>query len=164
MPVGVGDVPPSRVYVDGMNWGYKAARTKLDKSGTLIIAKRGFLCRSAHEANLSKADKVDRVAPGDVIHLYYSGGGKVHELGAYEVIGPEQHPKPGLFGERVEGTALYRVLDPAFIREIDKDGAYEPDAKLGQFTGWIVEKRGKARPYEPKAFPGQSTLVPLGEP
>jgi len=115
--------------------------------------------RALFHLSSSKADKVDRVAFGDVVHLYYTGIRKSQGLGAFTVIERARHPKVALFGENVEGTALYRVLDPTFIREIDKDGAYQPDPRLGQFTGWIVETCGKARPYDPKAFPGQSTLV-----
>ena len=145
-----------------MEWGYKATRSKLDSAGTLLLAMRGFLCRSAHEQNLSAADNVSRVALGDTIQFYYvARDRKVHEFGAYTIIEPHMHSRPELFGARVEETALYRVEEASFIREIDKVNAYLPDPVLGQFTGWIIRKSAKARPYDRAAFPGQGTLVVL---
>lgn len=150
------------VYARAMEWGYKATRSKLDGPGTLLLAKRGFLCRSAYEQNLSWADNVQRVAIGHTIHFYYARrDGRVQELGAFTVIEPNEHPSPALFGARVDGSALHRVADPSFIRTIDKDGAYAPDPKLGAFTGWVLRAGGRAMAYDRGAFPGQSTLVSL---
>jgi hypothetical protein len=127
--------------------------------GTLLLAKRGFMCRSAYEQNLSWADNVQRVAIGHTIHFYYARrDGHVQELGAFTVIEPHEHPSPALFGARVDGSALHRAADPSFIRRIDKDGAYAPDPKLGAFTGWVLRESGKARAYDRGRSPVRARL------
>ncbi len=143
-------------------WGYKAASTKLDKPGTLLLLERGFLCRSAHDDVGNAAANVSSVQLGDVIHCYYSRAGKHDSMGAFQVVEKAEAPKifPHL-ASQVPGTALYAAADPSFIRELDPLGAYAPDSTLGVFTGWAVKRVGRARPYEAKAFPGQGTLVRL---
>ena len=147
-----------------MEWAYKATQTKLDGPATLLLAKRGFLCCSAFEPNLSWADNVRSVAIGDVIHFYYvPRQAKAKTFGAFEVIEAANHLNSSVFGERVPDTALYRLADAAFIREIDTAGAYTCDPKLGAYTGWVLSARGPARGYDRNFFPAHATLVPLDD-
>ncbi len=145
-------------------WGYKATSSMLDHTGTMILAKRGVICRSAYEENGSKADKVSQVEVGDHIHLYYSGKKGVTGLGLHEVTEPSGHMNPGAFGDRVEGTALFRLRDTSLISTIDHRGALGADPTLGVFTCWVIRRVGKARPYKAGAFPGMHTLVLLDPP
>lgn len=144
-----------------MRWLYKAAQSKLDYPGTLLLADRGFLCRSAHEAkDLTRADNVRKVKLGDELHVYYSGRGKVRDIGAFDVIEPKDHPTPSVFGEIVPDTALHVVEKPEFLTAIDTAGEYAPDPIVHKYTGWILRRRGRPLPYAASFFPGQMTLVP----
>lgn len=143
-------------------WLYKVTKSRLDAPGVIVLAdKRGFFCRSAYEEKTRGwADNVQHVAISDVINFYYvHRTDKVSELGAFEVIPRERHPKPERFGERVDGSALYVVDDDAFLRQIDTQEAYRPDPVVGKFTGWLLHRVGKAPKYDPKMFPGMGTLV-----
>ena len=145
-----------------MEWAYKSTVKNVDRAGTVMLANRGLLCRAAHEKTGQMGEPSKAVAIGDVIHMYYTGvPGKTPEIGAFEVITKEKHPKPELFGDRVPETAIYAVADENLILEVDNQGRYEQDWTLDQYTGWIIKKIGPARPYDAKMFRGQSTLVRL---
>ena len=108
------------------------------------------------------ADHVRNIAFGDVVNVYFIDKG-TPEVGAYEIVRREEHPRAEAFRpEPVPGTALYAVGDPSLVTDIDTGGAFEPDAELGLFTGWLIKRHGRAIPYDAKAFRGQSTLVRLG--
>jgi hypothetical protein len=144
------------------DWGYKANGKKLDKHGTLLLLERGFLCRSAHDDSGNAAANVSDVQLGDVVHCYYSHAGKHDSLGAFQVVEKAEAPRvAGRLASQFPGTVLYEASDPSFIQELDPKGGYAPDSNLGVFMGWAVKRVGHARPYDPKAFPGQRTLVRL---
>ncbi len=90
-----------------MDWVYKATTAKIDCSRTAMLADvRGFLCRSAYLENGTWVSNVREVAAGDILHFYcIPDGRRVGELGSFEMIGPEAHPQPECFGDRVDGTA-----------------------------------------------------------
>lgn len=145
-----------------MEWAYKSTVKNVDRAGTVMLANRGLLCRAAHEKTGQLGEPSKAVALGDVIHMYYTGvPGKTPEIGSFEVIAKEQHPKPQVFGDRVPETALYTVKDDSIILEVDNQGRYEEDWVLNQYTAWVIRKLGPARPYDAKMFRGQSTLVRL---
>lgn len=145
-----------------MEWAYKATVKSVDRAGTVMLANRGLLCRAAHEKTGQMGELSKTVALGDVIHMYYTGvPGKTPEIGSFEVISKEKHPKPEVFGDIVPETCLYTVKDDSLILEVDTQGRYEEDWVLNQYTGWIIRKVGAARPYDAKMFRGQSTLVRL---
>jgi hypothetical protein len=143
-----------------MQWVYKATNKKVDSGATLILVdRRGFLCRSAYQDNRAWASNVRDVKAGHVIHVYYMRHGKTPgELGSFEVIEPTAHVRPELFGDRVEGTALYAVTDPQFIQHLVGLGGYAPDPVLGRFTGWPVRGVSRSPSYDPKMFTARATL------
>jgi len=145
-------------------WFYKATNKKLDYVGTLLLAERGFLCRSAYTNVDHWVANVQSVAFGDVIHFYFIGR-KPTPLGAFEVIRrnafkiakstPTQHDFTG----PVSGCALYEVVDPSFIAKLDPAGGYKPDHKLGKYTGWLLRKLGPAAPAPAKFLAETPTLM-----
>ena len=145
-----------------MEWVYKAAETKLDYTGTTLLANLDrFLCRSTYNAKQQKsAGNVQSVRIGDTIHFYFSRKGKdFAAIGSFEVIEPNAgHPHADAFGDRIGETALFEVKDPAFIKRHDPQGAYEVDPVLGVYTGWALRKIGSPPTYRAKMFPGQVTL------
>lgn len=146
-------------------WFYKATNKKLDHVGTLLLAERGFLCRSAYTDASRWVANVQSVAFGDVIHFYFVGGKQPKPLGAFEVIRREDFkttkptPKQSDFAGPVPGTALYEVVDPSFITKLDPDGGYQPDRKLGKLTGWLLRRSGPAAPAPPTFLAQTPTLV-----
>ena len=145
-----------------MEWAYKATVKQVDRAGTVMLANRGLLCRPVHEKTGVISDVSRAVAIGDVIHMYYTGvPGKTPEIGSFEVITKDKHPKPEVFGDLFPETSLYAVLDESLIREVDIQGRYEEDRVLNQYTGWIIRKLGPAKPFDAKVFRGQSVLVRL---
>jgi hypothetical protein len=146
-------------------WFYKATNAKLDYVGTLLLAERGFLCRSAYTSVDHWAANVQGVSFGDVIHFYFRGQ-KAHPLGAFEIIRREDfkiaksQPTADDFAGPVPGCALYEVIDPTFIAKLDPDGDYEPDHKLGRYTGWLLRKAGPAAAAPSKFLKEMSPLVP----
>ena len=147
-----------------MEWVYKANESKIDHVSTLILAdRRGFLCRSAYLENGAWVSNVREVKTGDVLHFYYARSGKpAHEFGSFEVILPDVHPRPEVFGDRVEETALYRVKDPGFAEMLTTldGGGYLRDPVLRDFTGWPFRKVGRAPKYDPRMFTARATLQP----
>ena len=134
-------------------WLYKATNAVLNRARTKALARRGFLCRSAYNVNGHWIANVRAVKAGDIIHFYFREGQELVGLGAYEVVlaprfearngGP---PGSNFQGPVPETGALYEVVDATFIQDIDKEGAYKPDRKLGRFTGWLIECVGDAAP------------------
>jgi len=145
-------------------WFYKATNTKLDHHGTLLLANRGFLCRSAYTKSKRWVANVQSVSFGDVLHFYFIGR-KPHPIAAYEIIRREDFkidkPTPAAddFDGPVDGCALYEVLDPSFIAKLDPEGAYKPDPKLAKYTGWLLRKTGPAAPAPEKFLAEMPTLV-----
>jgi hypothetical protein len=146
-------------------WFYKARNTKLDHVGTLLLANRGFLARSAHTSTGGWVPNVQSVGFGDVIHFYFIGRRGPAPLGAFEVIKREDFqtakstPTADDFSGPVPGSAIYEVVDPSFITKLDPDGAYQPDPKLGKFTGWLIRKIGPAAAAPPKFMSERGTLL-----
>ncbi len=142
-----------------MEWFYKATNASLDVEGTLELAERyRFLCRSARNVKGHWSSNVRKVRLGDTLHVYYSADGRPKALGAFEVIGREQHPTPDVFGHVVPESALFTVERPAFLAEVDPDGVYQPDRWLGRFTGWLVRRTGDAREATANFLSGRATL------
>lgn len=145
-----------------MAWVYKANEKKTDFPATLMLAKKGFLCRSAFNDDGARAALVDGVAVGDTLHFYFKDKKRgPRTIGSFEVIDAASHPKPQLFGAPVAQTALVEVVDPTFVSLLAGLGDYQPDKTLGVFTGWLLKPSTLATPpYDPKMFPGMATLRP----
>ena len=145
-------------------WFYKATNAKVDHIGTLRLTNRGFLCRSAYTKALAWAANVRGVEFGDLIHFYFIGR-KPMALGCFEVIRREEFqidkpvPAQNDFAGPVPECALYEVVDPTFIQELDPDGGYEPDPVGGRYTGWLLRKHGPAASAPQKFLSETSTLV-----
>jgi hypothetical protein len=145
-------------------WFYKATNAKLDHHGTLTLANRGFLCRSAYTREQAWVENVQAVSFGDVIHFHFIDRGP-RPVGAFEVIRREafkiakDKPTADDFTGPVPGCALYEVIDPSFIVKLDPRGGYKPDPKLQKYTGWLLHKVGPAAPAPAKFLAEQATLV-----
>jgi hypothetical protein len=146
-------------------WFYKATNAKLDHHGTLMLANRGFLCRSAYTKRTTWVANVQSVLFGDVVNFYFIGR-KPHPIGAFEIIRREEFkidkPTPTAedFDGPVPGCALYEVADPSFISVMDPASRYKPDPKLERFTGWLLRRRpGPPAPAPTKFLSEQPTLV-----
>jgi hypothetical protein len=145
------------------DWFYKATNSKLDKVGTLLLARRGFLCRSAYSRKKAWVANVRRVLFDDVIHFYFIAR-KPAPIGAFRVVDLERFAPTGPaplntdFGNAVPGSALYEVRHPKFIADLDPDGEYSPDPKLGAFTGWLIERVGPATAAPPSFLKDRATL------
>jgi hypothetical protein len=131
-----------------------------------MLANRGFLCRSAHNPDGRKVQNAWNVAIGDVVHFYFKElRGKPRVVGSFEIVDAKGHRYEVSIGSQVVGAALYNIDDPTFITEVDKDGAYEPDSKLGKYTGWLLSKSiGNTPPYKEEMFGRQQTLAPYPRP
>jgi len=58
-------------------WFYKTTPTKVSLAETRDLAvKDPFICRSAFEANRSRADNTQHVEFRDIIHVYFTGEGE----------------------------------------------------------------------------------------
>jgi hypothetical protein len=126
-------------------WYYKANTTMLDFAGTILFAENGFICRSVYEMNKAKpalAKQVQHVQVGDAINFYYSKEGKLCPIGKFVIITPKEHPRSNIFGNQVDGTALFTVNDEKFIKQFDHNGIYKKDITLNKFTGWLISKAG----------------------
>ena len=160
-------------------WVYKATKAKIDYLDTQFLAcERHFLCRSAIESNGSHADLVDQVELGDILHFYYShGGSKVTSFGSFRVIDGASYTTK--FGDRIEGTALFRVREDAenaalielLTKEHTKDPSkgYQRDPEHECFTGWVIKRlpgtEMKPPTFTQKLFPGaQTSLWPYPSP
>ena len=145
-------------------WFYKATNARLDNHGTLLLTNRGFLCRSAYTVKKTWVANVRSVAFGDVLHFYFIGR-RAKPLGGFEVIRREEFkitkskPTANDFVGPVPECALYEVVDPSFITELDPDGAYKPDPKLERYTGWLLRNVGPAAPAPQKFLSETPTLV-----
>ena len=136
-----------------------------------MVANRGFICRAAHTKAGDVAPNVTKVAAGDRIHFYFTQPGKkARDIGSYEVISPEEHPKPEVFGEPVAESALHSIEDAEFADFLagfrGKDGkpGYEQDTMVDKYVGWPVRKVGAPPPFDPKWFSGMISLRPLPTP
>jgi hypothetical protein len=145
-------------------WFYNATNAKLDHFGTLLLASRGFLCRSAYTSGKTWTANMQSVTFGDVINFYFVGR-KPSPFGAFEVIRREDFkiakptPTADDFAGPVPGCALYEVSDPSFIENLAPDGEYAPDPGLGKYTGWLIRKIGPAAPAPYKFLKETPTLV-----
>jgi len=93
-----------------IDWFYKATPTKVSFDDTRDLAvDSGFLCRSAFEKNGSRADNTQHVHLGDLLHVYFTGDGDPKIIGTFQVIGPNEHAVPSLFGQGVTGGSRVRV-------------------------------------------------------
>ena len=146
-------------------WFYKATPTKVSYEATRSLAVHdGFLCRSVYESNSTRADNTQHVDFGDILHIYFTGTGDPKVIGSFEVIGPNRHPRPTLFGSSMAGTKLFEIRDPDFeqpLRSLPGDEGYEPDPVLDKMTGWILKPRPdiETPSYEEAPFRSQATLV-----
>lgn len=155
-------------------WVYKATKTKIGYHETRHLAvSQHFLCRSAMESNGSHADRVQQVELGDILHFYYSqGGGKVSSFGSFTVIDGASYPTQ--FGDRIEGTALFKVREDegnaTLIERLTEEHAKDPkrgyqhDPEHDCFTGWVIERLLSSVMSPPpfdqqKLFPGAQTSL-----
>lgn len=144
-------------------WVYKATMTKRSYEDTVdLVMKYSFLCRSEY-ANESRKrpSRITEVKLEDIIHFYYVRGRDVAELGSYRIVDGKGYP--GRFSEPSPETALVSVLENdqnaallEFLkRKNSADSGYEPDPVLGVFTGWALDRIGKAPRFDHKRmFPG----------
>jgi hypothetical protein len=144
-------------------WLYKAtnAIASLDQTRALAV-EDGFLCKAHFEAGgtRQKADLVDQVHHGDVIHFYYvDGDGSAHVLGSFEVVSPRNSLHPARFSGPVGHTDLVRVVDDAFAERLKAMG-YEDDARLRYLTGWAIRPAATAvaPPYATDLFSGRQVI------
>ena len=148
-------------------WIYKATRTKVGYEETRDLAvPKHFLCRSAVETNGAHADRVQEIELGDIIHFFYSRAGDVPSFGSFRVIDGAAYPVQ--FGDRIEGTALFKVRESEdnadLIRRLteehekDPKRGYKRDPEHGCFTGWVIE-RLPGTEMKPPAF-DQKKLFP----
>lgn len=146
-------------------WFYKATPTKVSLEDTRALAiNDGFICRSAFEQNGSRADNTQHVDFGDVLYVYFTGDGDPRVIGTFQVVGPNKHPSPTLFGKGVTGTRLFEIADQLFeqkLRGLRGDEGYELDPVLKKMTGWILCHRPDlpTPPYADAPFNNQATLV-----
>jgi hypothetical protein len=150
-------------------WVYKATESKVGYFETLHLAvQRHFLCRSLVEGEGSHTDRAREVAIGDVIHFYYKSKSKpASPYGSFLVVDGSEYESQ--FGERIEGTALFKVLEAPenaemlerLTKEHDRDPArgYVRDPVYGCFTGWAIRRLDAAQRTPPdfdqdKLFPG----------
>lgn len=147
-------------------FGYKSTETKLDRFGTLKLANRGLLCRSAYvkpeEGNPRWVPLVQTVQVGDRLCWWHRDGSRYRRVGSriWEVVDSAGHPLETLVGSRVEGTALY-TIDPAVIRAFDEFGGYQPDPHLGEYTGWLLRPTETPMPTYADQVPGRRSLIRL---
>jgi hypothetical protein len=143
----------------------KATPSRVSFKDTQSLAvDEGFLCRSAFEENGTRADNTQHVQFGDLIHLYFSGGGTVSIIGTFQIIGPNKHAAPGRFGKGIAGTALFEIADAAFetkLATMPGQQGYAPDPVLKKMTGWILQSRPDVGTpeYADAPFKNQATLV-----
>lgn len=142
-----------------MEWVYKSNDTKLDRHGTLILAERGFLCRSAYTKAGDWEPNVQSVQLGDILHFYHRTGDKTRTVGSYKIVDRDGHRQAASLGERVAGTALFAVDEPGFVSQVDKAGAYQPDPVVGKLTGWLLQSVGRPPPYSAAMFGRMQTLA-----
>ncbi len=148
-------------------WVYKATEAKIGYFETRHLAMaHHILCRSAVNENGNRADRVDEVEIGDIIHFYYKHKTKpTAAYGSFEVIDGSRYPVR--FGRRIPGTALFEVLDTPDNAEMmqrlteeharDPRKGYQPDPEARCFTGWVIKRLdGHATPHfnHHKLFPG----------
>jgi len=145
-------------------WLYKATRSKLDHVGTMLLAKKGFLCRSAFTKKEHHVANVQAVEIHDILNFYYIVNNRPpRELGRFEIVSRDSYRGPlpaDTFGELVPSTALYIVENPAFLTAL-AGTAYSPDPVIGKYTGWLLERLGHARASEEKFLSEMPTLVAL---
>jgi hypothetical protein len=147
-----------------------AARTwttnaKADRSTTTVLArgpKRGIILRSPENLDGRWAANVKHVFAGDTIDLYNVQPGDNHPLGRFRVVAPDQHPNPHLFGEGVEETALWTVVDEDTVQLLRTIPGYNTDGRGKVYVAWPVVLLSDAPPFDRKLFPGQGTLVRVG--
>lgn len=148
-------------------WVYKATETKVGFFETLHLAtQKHFLCRSVVEEDGKRADRVDELALGDIIHFYFKRKTKPASCyGSFEVVDGSVYPVH--FGERIPGTALFKVLETPenadLIRRLtdehdrDSNKGYQRDPELDVFTGWVIRRLDGSTPPafdQKKLFPG----------
>jgi hypothetical protein len=150
-------------------WVYKATESKIGYFDTLHLAvQKHFLCRSLVDSDGSQADRVREVAIGDIIHFYYKSKSKpASPYGSFTVVDGSEYETQ--FGERIEGTALFKVIETPentdmiqrLMKEHDRDPArgYVRDAVHKCFLGWVIQRIDSAQRTPPdfeqdKLFPG----------
>jgi hypothetical protein len=147
-------------------WCYKATKTKVTFEETRDLAVTdGFLCRSAYEANASRADNTQHVEFRDTIHVYFMEDQVAHVIGSFEVVGPNRHPHPERFRQGVTGTALFEVSDDfaTLVTSLgtgDGEG-YKADPVLKKVTGWALVHRPDVAtpPFEGTPLAGQQPTL-----
>lgn len=146
-------------------WLYRASTSKENLEVTrALIRDHGFIHRSAfvEAAKEQMIANVAKVAFRDVIHLYFVDAGKGLVIGSYRVVGPNNHPRPELFGAAVKGAqTLRRVAPGELAEELDRLGGYQKDPRLEVHCGWpVVPDDARAPIYSPTLFPGRNSIAP----
>lgn len=151
-----------------VEWAYKATLSRIDLPLAMIIAHRGFACRSATTSSGREASNVRQVRVGDVVHHYFVRPGRpASEFGSFRVVAPENHPHPEYFDRQVPGTALYTTRSEELLRLLTDAGWKSQGARNGygpvggEFTGWPIVRAGRSPRYQPSMFPNMTTLQQL---
>jgi len=150
-------------------WLYRASTSKEGQEVTRgLLETYGFIVRSAY----AEGDKelmiahVAQIGFGDVIHLYLAGTGGSVTLGAFRIVGPNNHPRPELFASGVKGALTLRTVAPGELDDhLRETKGYEPDPRLAAYCGWPVVPDERPSPtYNSSRFPGRSTIAPYPAP
>jgi hypothetical protein len=144
-------------------WLYRASNAKADSEATREIVERfGFICRSAFvdDTKTQMIANVAKVDFGDIIHLYFVDASGGHPLGAFRVVAPHKHPNGALFAAAVPKTTLRKLADGELRQHLTEQPGYEPDPKLGEYTGWpVIPAEQRSPTYLASLFPGRNALV-----
>ena len=137
-------------------WVYKATTAKASFEDTSELARKGFLCKSAHIEGGARAPNVRHVRVGDIVHMYYRERGGPRAIGSFEVLAPAGAPE---FAPASADTELALVRDRRLDKHLRTIG-YEPDPTLEKLTGWRLRKvRAETPAYDPTWFPARRTLA-----
>ncbi len=128
-------------------WMMKATNKKATHHNTIMIAQRDkFIPRSAYyPGNVNKplrsAAMADRVAIGDIIHLYYVMNRVLVAAGSWSI----QDPRSSAVFAPIAIGALVKIVNSNLEVAIHNAG-YERDPHFGLVVGWNVANAGNNNP------------------
>lgn len=159
-------------------WAYKVTPRKRSDPDTKRLAEHfGFLARSAYKRMAGgraggRINRVAKVVPGDVLHVYYVSKKSPPWSGSFRVLDPASSSARFAPVWPDEPAALARVVDGDDNRDLldflaKKPGSgegYRHDPKLDLFTGWLVEPLPDRRPPKLEGiFRDRNMLVSVEE-
>lgn len=145
-------------------WLYRASGAKAGFEATQELAEEfGFVCRNAVSRSGQLIANVAGVTYGDVIHLYFVGPEGGRSLGAFRVVGPNNHPNAEFFGAGIPKTTLRQVAVTGRLHERLRElPGYEVEPQSGAYCGWPVVRDDRSSPaFDSALFPGRNALVPV---